>query len=198
MNKIHEWVNTVLIALVFILVLVGGNHQSVVTPDQGDLGAVNVGTRFPHGLTTGINGTSLNTDVNLSVYGAASISQSLKTGGILSTSTPANMTMAYTDLQYSVISVLPTVGSITMTLPASTTMSSSYLPNAGDSTQFVVHNASSTAGIKITLAGGTGSLVEVSTSTAATTFLIQPLGTALIEAYRKANTDYIFYGTVSQ
>lgn len=40
MNKIHEWINTGLIALVIILGLVGGNHQS------GNLGAAST-TNLP-------------------------------------------------------------------------------------------------------------------------------------------------------
>ena len=43
MNKYHNWINTGLVAALFILVLVGGNNQSV------DLGAT--GTRFPNGLS---------------------------------------------------------------------------------------------------------------------------------------------------
>ena len=44
MNKIHEWINTVGIIAIFILVLVGGDQS-------GPLGAV--GTRFPNGLSVG-------------------------------------------------------------------------------------------------------------------------------------------------
>jgi len=43
MNKIHEWINTLLILGVLVLVLVGSN--------QSDLGAI--GTRFPNGLAVG-------------------------------------------------------------------------------------------------------------------------------------------------
>lgn len=46
MNKIHEWTNTLLIVVVAILVLVGGN-QSV--PSDKSVGGQ--GTRFPHGIS---------------------------------------------------------------------------------------------------------------------------------------------------
>lgn len=47
MNKIHEWVNTgLLIAIVAILVLVGGNQSGQVPNTYG-----NAGTRFPHGVS---------------------------------------------------------------------------------------------------------------------------------------------------
>lgn len=54
MNKIHEWVNTGLIACLFVSVLlVGGNNQSAISPDNSLGGAG--GTRFPHGVSVGTN-----------------------------------------------------------------------------------------------------------------------------------------------
>ena len=58
MDKIHEWVNSLLIAVVLVLVLVGGNQS------DPNIGAT--GTRFPNGLAVG-SGASVDTTGAFSV-----------------------------------------------------------------------------------------------------------------------------------
>lgn len=111
------------------------------------------------------------------------------TGRVLSTTTPASMTLRPLDLiGYSTISSLPTVSSVTLTLPASTTLNANgFLPKAGDRTTLAIVNASSTSA-SITLAGNTGSLLR----NASTSAVITPGGVGILFITRKANLDFIF------
>ena len=110
-------------------------------------------------------------------------------GGILSTSTPASITLQPTDLQYGYISMYPgTTAGITITLPATTTSGmSNYLPNAGDNTSFILFNSTTTASRTITIAAGTGTLVETSTSTAGAI----SGRSVLVNCFRKVDTDIV-------
>lgn len=109
--------------------------------------------------------------------------------GNLATTTPASMTMAATDFTggYATISDLPNVGSITLTLPASSTMST-FLPSVGDTKSYTLFNASSTAAITVTLAGGTGTILE----DASTTKAIGPLKAATVTVFRSTDSDLVF------
>lgn len=122
------------------------------------------------------------------IYAQNGISQ----GGLLSTTTPASLTLQASDVaNESLLSVTPIVASVTLTLPASTTFATlvnPFLPNAGDSAQLYVHNASTTATINVTLAGGTGTLLQK----ASTTAVILPGGSATVDIFRKVNTDLVF------
>lgn len=113
----------------------------------------------------------------------------LVVGGVLATTTQASMTLAPSDLNFGVIAMNPTVGSITVTLPATTTSPmSSFLPNAGDETEVMFYNASTTVAQDITLAGGTGTLLSKASTSAAVRSGSNP-GMALLKFIRKANTD---------
>lgn len=156
------------IAAGFAYVLKGSKESAVV-------GAVN-----NCGNTTCLTG--------LIVSGQTYAQGGMSEGGINSTSTPASLTLQASDFaSVSLLSDTPTVGSITLTLPASSTLSQ-FLPNVGDSEQFFIVNATSTAGTNITIAGGTGSLLEKSS----TTTLMVAGGSATVDAFRKANTDIVF------
>lgn len=112
-------------------------------------------------------------------------------GGLNSTSTPASMTLAPADINNeSFISMTPSAaGSISVTFPATTTSGmSSFLPNVGDMKDLIFHNATSTAGVNITLVAGTGTLLQSASSTKA----IIPLGVATLHAVRKVNGDIVF------
>lgn len=98
-------------------------------------------------------------------------------------------TLAATDFIQSSISIFPTTGAITLTLPASTTLAAAgFLPKAGDRTSFSIYNASSTAAAQVTLAGGAGTLLTTSTSTK----ILFPLGVNRIDAVRLPTSDYSF------
>lgn len=117
------------------------------------------------------------------IYGATGVTE----GGINSTSTPASLTLAATDIQnISLLNDTPTVGSVTLTFPASSTLTS-YLANPGDSDTFAIFNATSTSGVNLTISGGTGTLLKNASSTA----VITPGSVDLVTVIRKVNTDFL-------
>lgn len=101
------------------------------------------------------------------------------------TTTGTAVTLQQSDLQpYNSLLVTPIVGSATVTLPASSTLSA-LLPKAGDIQQFLIVNSTSTAGINVTIAGGVGTLLKKASTTAA----IAPGAVGELEFIRKANSD---------
>lgn len=124
---------------------------------------------------------------SLGVSGSTYFATGFSQGGINSTSTPASMTLQASDIQnISLLSDTPTVGAITLTFPASSTLAT-WLPNAGDTASFIVTNATSSA-FAVTLAGGTGTLLQKASTTAA----ILSGGSATVDVFRKANSDFVF------
>lgn len=110
-------------------------------------------------------------------------------GSALSTTTPASMTMKASDFtSYSSWEINPTVGAVTMTFPASSTLSA-LAPNAGDSGRIAILNATSTVAATITLAAGTGETLQTGTST----LIIYAGRNAILNFIRKANTDLMFW-----
>lgn len=81
------------------------------------------------------------------------------------TTTNASLTFITSDLDnVDTISIYPAVGDVTITLPASSTLSR-ILPTNGASRRICVYNATTTTGIDITFAAGTGIDLEVASST---------------------------------
>lgn len=112
-------------------------------------------------------------------------------GGENATSTPASMTLAASDLDVATIEMLPTVGAITVTLPATTTAGmANFVPQAGDTNEMTFINSTSTAAMNITLVGGTGTILQNASSTNA--YVIGPGKSAFLRATRKVNGDIIF------
>ncbi len=104
----------------------------------------------------------------------------------LSTSTPASLTLAASDVtNYESVIVLPTVGDVTLTLPASSTLSA-IVPAAGDWQELCIVNATTTNIGRITIAGGTGTTLQVASSsaTALGSKLILPGKTGCIKFFR--------------
>ena len=87
---------------------------------------------------------------------------------------------------YTGASFYPTVGDMTLTFPATSTMNL-FISSSGDRTSLLVHNATTTSGIDVTLAEGTGWQFGMATSTTAT--IIPPDSGAVLDCYRKSNTD---------
>ena len=110
-------------------------------------------------------------------------------GGSLSTTTSVSLTLQPSDLGYGTILMTPIVGSITVTLPATTTAGmSSFLPNTGDTTQIIIVNSTTTAAQNLTIAGNTGMKLS-NASTSATIIGGGNQGVATLEFVRKSNTD---------
>lgn len=192
MNKtnIHAWINSALIVLVGILVLVGGNSQPELLGGVTNYGALNVTESEGYQVngTTVVNGTSGAWVGSIVAAGTAKFDSSVTYSSVNSTTTPASMTMSESDFSgYSSLLITPTVGAVTMTLPASSTITS-MIPAAGDVVDFTIVNATSSA-FAITFAGGTGLTLQQASSTLA-------LGSnqiAILRFIRKANTDIIAY-----
>ncbi len=106
-------------------------------------------------------------------------------GGQLSTST-SNSTETLTAANVAtadVINETPNVASLTLSLPASSTLSS-VLTNVGDYRDFFIVNSTTTAGITLTIAGNTGVMLQKATSSA----VIQPGKTGQIRLIRATST----------
>lgn len=128
--------------------------------------------------------------------GGGAYQQGLIESGVNSTSTSQTAyTLSGNDIiGFSSLFLTPITGGLALTLPASSTISG-WLPNAGDFTTFILFNGTTTVGSagNITLAAGTGSLLEVasSTGTAIIPLLSQSKGSE-INVFRKANSDLVF------
>lgn len=85
------------------------------------------------------------------------------------------------------IDVTANVSSVTLSFPASSTLS--IIPNPGDTKKFVVRNATTTAATSITFSGGTGMLFKKATTTAVLPGDTDGANYANIILTRKANRD---------
>lgn len=107
-----------------------------------------------------------------------------------STSTPASLTLAASDiLNYESVTMKPTVGAITVTFPASSTLSA-LVPNAGDRVKQCWYNATTTAASTITFAAGTGLDLEIASTTVltgATSLILGADNSACFEFQRKGS-----------
>jgi hypothetical protein len=172
----------VAIIVVFTVIFFISNHSTVAgvtVPTCGDITSCTTGNYYVSGTITGGEVQSLD---------ALTASSTIVSGGLTATSTGTTVTLAASDfVGYSTISVTPRISTATLTLPASSTLSA-FLPNAGDRVSISVINATSTAGVNVTLAGGSGTLLQL----ASTTSSIRPGGMATLNVVRKANSDIIF------
>lgn len=183
MNKIHEWVNTALIVVVAILVLVGGNSSA-------NLGGT---TNFDLLDTTdgyAVDGTTVINGSGVFVGQLTSTSALTQGGGIRATSTINSAeTLTATDFDTeNVIAYTLNVQSATLTLPASSTLSS-FIPTAGQMRTVLVRNATTTAGLNLTIAGGTGTILKKATSTAVIYSDTDGDNYARLDFVRKTNSD---------
>lgn len=126
---------------------------------------------------------------DLSVTGTSVVDEFTQGGSVLSTSTTATaITFTVADLlTYSTWEVTPNTADLTYTFPASSTLST-IVPNAGDSRTWTIVNATSTAGIDVIFAAGTGSAVKGAGGAALT---IDEASHGLITLTRKANSDIV-------
>lgn len=85
---------------------------------------------------------------------------------------------------YSSITIYASTSDVTLSLPATSTLAT-FIPNAGDQTEVIFKNSTTTAGIDLGLLPGTGMTFRKATSTATTT--AEGMIRALFK--RKTNTD---------
>lgn len=112
-------------------------------------------------------------------------------GGVtIASTTSAVDTMTVTQLSnYSHLKLTPIVSATTLTLPASSTLST-LIPVDGNWTEKTIENATTTSGISITLAAGTGITLQTASTTGAK---IDPKKGAFLRLLRLANTDIMAY-----
>lgn len=127
-------------------------------------------------------------------YGSATFNAGqLKSYTNATSSTATAQTLVQADiLGYDTVLFTPNTNSITLTLPATSTLTS-FIPTAGDMVEQCWHNATTTASKTITFAAGTGmDLQRVATSTTAGSagVLSIPTGnSACFRFTRQTNTD---------
>lgn len=191
-EKIHEWVNTVAIVAVLILVLVGGNHQSgklsaSATTNLPSLGLTTlyVGTGCDQQYTTCTASTMFPTG-SIVTSGGLYAGQGLTEGGLDSIATTStNYTLLQSDfLNNSLIAFTANGGATTINLPASSTLTT-FIPNPGDISSDVIYAASTTGGINLTVSGGTGTTLLSASSTA----IIPPTKVANLKFIRLPNSS---------
>lgn len=185
--KTSGWIALIVVAIIAI----GGWFTPV---GQAMFGAIANSTNFGDlGAQTLKIGTSCGDSSTWTACQGVSVGASgtfTQGGGIDSTTTPASVTIASTEFDTeNGIEMLLSVGAVTVTLPASTTFPLGTQP--GSMRQFTLFNATTTAGANITIAGGTGTLLEVASSTNAANAqpIIYSSGVGIFTAFRKANSD---------
>ena len=144
MNKYHNWINTGLIAALFVLVLVGGNNQSGIF--SLIFGAT--GTRSPNGISADstspsvgqVRGTTVLATSNLTIGSSGTAMSQVLTGTC--TLQGANLSVAATSTQSFSCPVTGVVANDKVFVSLATTS------NVGTGRQWILagHSASSTSG----------------------------------------------------
>jgi len=88
----------------------------------------------------------------------------------------------------STLVLTPSTGNFTLTLPASSTLPSTFIPANGQSVSFMLVNGTSTRATTVTVAAGTGSLLANASTTAA----VFGLRTMTLTATRLPTTDIVW------
>ena len=175
MNNKNIWIGLVVVAIIAI-----GSYQfpKVQTQIQNVLGAAPSPTHtemqeFLGGVKYGlVNSTSSN-----------NTTLTLVAGDIVSRVEGA---------AYDTIIMTPQVGTLALTLPASSTLAH-FIPKTGQRAEQCWQNASSTAGINITFAAGTGIVLQnASTSVATLTPTIGPSSIGCFKFVRATSTASTF------
>jgi len=138
--------------------------------------------------------TALNTTAGYYISDVATITSSIATlgfttqgGGVTATSSTGAGTLTQANINVGLIEHT-NAGATTITLPASSTVTS-LIPTAGQSFRLTYVNLGT--GID-TIAGGSGTLLHVASSTIATALkTIAPSGSATFVFTRKSNTDIV-------
>lgn len=185
-------------AVVVVAVIVALTIFSFASKTTGVGGGV---TNFGGGITLdslAVTGDSALTGA-LAVTGASTLtgattaSTFTQGGGIRATTTTATTaTLLASDFDTeNVIDVTPGGASLTLTLPATSTLTS-FIPTAGQTRTIYIRNATTTAGIALTIAAGTGVPLKIATSTSSGVVILGDTDGSnygRIDFIRKANTD---------
>lgn len=150
----------------------------------GNVGAIARDTTTitnPHNFTQGMTGTTG------TFSGAVDVGTFTQGGSILATSTTgtAHVISAADLLTYSGWKVTVNLTDLTYTFPAVAELST-IVPNAGDMRTWMIENATSTAGIDVIFAGGSGTTIK---SSGAGGLTIDEASHGTFTLYRKADGD---------
>jgi hypothetical protein len=201
MNKLKSYlpiVTIILLVIVLIAVLVGGNQPT----------AMGGNTRFPNsdlsarsyrvsntevidstGAFTGTVSGTINTSNTLTVSGASDVSTLTQGGGVRATSTLNSAeTLLASDFDVeNYIEYTPNISSVTLTLPATSTLAT-MIPNAGDTRTIIIENATSTASIDITISAGAGMDLQEPDGQ---DLVISEDNYAILTFWRRSDTDMV-------
>jgi hypothetical protein len=129
------------------------------------------------------------TSASASVTGALVVGTFTQGGGVLATTSIGAGTLTAANIATNNVIQQTNTGAITLTLPASSTLTS-FIPTAGQVRSLFIANLGTAA---VTLAGGTGTSIKVASSTsligATGLKVIQIGGTGRLDFFRKSNTD---------
>ena len=168
-------IKNIIIGVLAVVIVIAG--ISYVLPKQQDTKG-----------TTNFDAVSLSS--GLTVAGSTVFASSTTSGGInnvVNASTTVTLTQA--DLTgYSTINILAsTTAASSIVLPASSTLTT-LIPNAGDISGYTITNATTTGSVHVlTIAGGTGTTLQISSTTAA----LVPAKTGYLRLIRLPSTNVI-------
>lgn len=190
MNKYLTYIAIAISVIALAIVLVSNSQSS-------NVGAS--GSRFPSGISAdstspsagqvrGTTGTFTGAfSAGATTMGATTMGVLTQGGLIRATSSPGSAeTLLSSDMEtYSIIDYTPTVQSLTLTLPATTTFPSIATP--GQMRSWVIRNAT-TSSVNITITAGTG--IDLQEPNGGDV-VIGTTNYAWLTCYRKADTDIV-------
>lgn len=174
-------------ALVALLVFVGMSYASPSSSQNLE------GQTRLSGLSVGTDGLSvsgpLTTSNGLYASSTTYVSKFVQGGGVRATSTSGSVVpLLATDFDTeNAIDVTLNVQDATLSMPASSTIKN--IPSAGDTMSLLIRNASTTAGMDLTITGGTGVLLKKATSSAVIIGDTDGSNYARLDLTRKSDTD---------
>ena len=195
LNKIKEWGGVVALVAIIALFALGSEPASVSVGGAN----CNGGNCTDYDAVNVTDGYYVDDSVIITGSGAGFFSGLLTMNGgqlrsySLSTTTPASMTLAVSDVTgYDTVMVTPSgaASSKALTFFASSS-ASTWLPTVGDMQETCFANGTSTSAVDITFVAGTGITLQSATSTSggigAPT--IAPLDIGCFKFVRQSNTD---------
>lgn len=148
-----------------------------VQGEKGEKG--DKGDRGPAGQSAQVLGAVSSPDF----YFPVNVFQGVTFSNTLATTSTGAGTLTYGDIKDKTTILSTNAGALTLTMPASTTLNA-FVPRAGDRVSMIIVNQGTAL---LTLAGGTGTLLQTASSTKA----VNIGGSARLDFVRKTNSDII-------
>lgn len=185
-NILTSLFTSFIVAIVAISIVITGVKKDTVQPSPSKLGSTIETVKVTFGAGAEIIPNRFD--------GGLIYKQSLATSTLATIETLPTSNI----ISYSTIMLTPNTPNLNLYLPASTTFPQSFLPRAGDRTEIVLFNASSTTGLasNMGLVSGSGTLITVASTTATSAIAATASTTGQnlmrISIIRKPNTDLLF------